>query len=204
MRRNLHDRGSSFDFGGVLVRTVSWERRLAWDARLGMVPGTVEHLVFNSEHGKLRSAVPFVQLSIGRGWRLNWGFRPNHSQLQTDFWAGDQLDDVLIAFICRQKQLRKTAIISNAMDDLRVDLAHKWGIADAFDLIVISAEFGVMKPDPAIYRHTWINSRLHHKRRIFIDDFAHNVAGAQAVGMHAIHYTPQLDLYAALAAHKIV
>ncbi|MCO5199575.1 MAG: HAD-IA family hydrolase [Anaerolineae bacterium] len=194
-----------FDFGGVLVRTVSWERRLAWDARLGMVPGTVEHLVFNSEHGQaaqcgaVRATEHWAWVAAELGLSAE-----SLSQLQTDFWAGDQLDDVLIAFICRQKQLRKTAIISNAMDDLRVDLAHKWGIADAFNLIVISAEFGVMKPDSAIYRHTLDQLEIAPQAAIFIDDFAHNVAGAQAVGMHAIHYTPQLDLYAALAAHKIV
>ena len=38
---------------------------------------------------------------------------------------------------------------------------------------------------------------------IFVDDFAHNVAGAQAVGMHAIHYTPQTDVAAALASYGI-
>jgi FMN phosphatase YigB (HAD superfamily) len=35
---------------------------------------------------------------------------------------------------------------------------------------------------------------------VFIDDFAHNIEGARAVGMAAIHYQPGIDLVAELAA----
>lgn len=194
-----------FDVGGVLVRTVSWERRLAWDAQLGLAPGTVEQLVFNSDHGQAAQCGTVTAEEHWEWVAAELGLSAeSRTQFQTDFWAGDKLDYALITFICRQKQLRKTAIISNAMDDLPVNLAHKWGIADAFDVIVGSAEFGVMKPDPAIYLHTLDRLGVAPQAALFIDDFAHNVAGAQAVGMHAIHFKPDRDLYAALAAYNIV
>ena len=37
-----------FDWGGVLMRTVDASPRLAWDARLGLAPGSVNRLVFES------------------------------------------------------------------------------------------------------------------------------------------------------------
>jgi epoxide hydrolase-like predicted phosphatase len=189
-----------FDVGGVLVRTHSWEGRLAWDTRLGLSPGTVEQLVFNSEHGQ---AAQCGRVHAAEHWAWvgeELGLSAESlTQFRTDFWAGDELDDALISFICQQKQLRKTAIISNAMDDLRADLRHRWGIADAFDLIVVSAEFGTMKPDPSIYQYTLKKLNIQPEQSVFIDDFAHNIAAARAVGMHAIHFTPQTDLYAELA-----
>ena len=40
-----------FDVGGVLLRTVSYRPRHSWDERLRLAPGSVEHLVFNSDLG---------------------------------------------------------------------------------------------------------------------------------------------------------
>ncbi|HRJ45238.1 MAG TPA: HAD-IA family hydrolase, partial [Caldilineaceae bacterium] len=90
-------------------------------------------------------------------------------------------------------------IISNFMDDLRRSLSEKYPIADAFDLIVISAEEKVMKPDPVIFQRTIERLGRRPEECVFVDDFAHNVEGARAVGMHAIHYTPQTDMKAELA-----
>ncbi|HZD11332.1 MAG TPA: HAD-IA family hydrolase, partial [Candidatus Binatia bacterium] len=71
-------------------------------------------------------------------------------------------------------------------------------IADAFDLIVCSAEENVMKPDPEIYRRAL--SRLNRKpgEAVFIDDNQENVATAQSLGMKAIRYQEGLELPAAL------
>lgn len=190
-----------FDVGGVLIRTQSWEPRRAWDKRLGLAPGTVEETVFNSAQGK---AAQRGELSAETHWSqlaTQWTLSDaDLTQLRADFWAGDRLDTDLVQFICRQKETRRTAIISNAMDDLRHDLTFKWGIADAFELIVVSAEFGTMKPDPSIYLHTLHQLHVEPGNAVFIDDFAHNVVAARDVGMHGIQFTPDTDLYAELAA----
>jgi HAD superfamily hydrolase (TIGR01509 family) len=73
-------------------------------------------------------------------------------------------------------------------------------MADAFDLIVGSAYERVMKPDPAIFLRTLERLGRAPHEAVFIDDFAHNIEGARGVGMAAIHYTPGMDLAAALAS----
>jgi epoxide hydrolase-like predicted phosphatase len=189
-----------FDVGGVLLRTQSWEKRLAWDARLGLAPGTVEQMVFNSEHGR---AAQCGQVTAEAHWQWvgeQLGLSAETlTQFRTDFWAGDKMDTDLIAYIRRLRPAYITAIISNYMDSLRDELTHDFQVADAFDLIVVSAEFGTMKPDPRIYQYTLDQLDVVPDQSVFIDDFAHNIAAARNIGMHAIHYTSEIDLYAELA-----
>ena len=100
------------------------------------------------------------------------------------------------------RQLRtryQTAIISNATDNLRQTLTINYPMADAFDLIVGSAYEKVMKPDPRIFERTLARLGRQPDESVFIDDFAHNIVGARAVGMQAIHFTPPIDLVAELA-----
>jgi HAD superfamily hydrolase (TIGR01509 family) len=66
------------------------------------------------------------------------------------------------------------------------------------DDILISAEVGLAKPDPRIYRLAAERLGVRPDEAVFVDDFAANVEGARAVGMRAIHFRPELDLRAAL------
>ena len=125
------------------------------------------------------------------------------AELRHDFWAGDELDMRLIALIRALHKTHKMAIISNAMDGLRSTLADEWQIMDAFDVVVISAEFGTMKPHPSIYEQCCNLLNTPPANAVFIDDFQHNIVGANAIGMAGIHYPPSKqvdDLIADLAA----
>ena len=193
-----------FDFGGVLVRTKTWAPRQKWDDLLGLEHGTVEFTVFNSDHGR---AAQHGEMSEHAHWQwVAERFELTEAQLaelKVDFWAGDELDTRLIAFIESLRPRFKTSIISNAMDGLRPDLLSKWGIRDTFDRVVVSAAFGVMKPAPSIYEHCLHVTGVKADKAVFIDDFMHNIEGANAVGMHGIHYPPAKstdDLIAEFAA----
>ena len=54
--------------------------------------------------------------------------------------------------------------------------------------IVVSGEEGLVKPDPAIYRTLLQRYGLSAGECLFIDDSPANVAGALAVGMHALQF----------------
>jgi 2-haloacid dehalogenase len=58
-----------------------------------------------------------------------------------------------------------------------------------FDAILISGKLGLIKPDPRIYRHLLETHALEAEQTVFIDDAPHNVAGASAVGIHALQFT---------------
>lgn len=193
-----------FDFGGVLLRTHQWDGRQRWESRLKLAPYQSEWVVFNSplgrqaQHGQLGYAELWQQ--IGQQFNLS---PAELQQFQTDFWAGDQLDQSLVALIRRLRPWYKTGLISNAFDDLRQSLSQQFHIADAFDSIVISAEEGIMKPDPRIYQTALSQLGCQAAEALFIDDAPANIEGATAVGMATILFTPQTNLIQALAKQGV-
>lgn len=70
--------------------------------------------------------------------------------------------------------------------------------------VVVSGAERLLKPDPAIYRLLLERNGLAAARCLFIDDSAKNVAGAQAVGMHAHHFRDAAGLADALRAHGLL
>jgi putative hydrolase of the HAD superfamily len=66
--------------------------------------------------------------------------------------------------------------------------------------VVISAEVGLMKPDPRIYRLAAESVGLETTEVLFVDDFIENVEGAKAVGMQAIHFADPETAQRQLAA----
>jgi epoxide hydrolase-like predicted phosphatase len=84
----------------------------------------------------------------------------------------------------RQAGLR-TALLSNSWgnDDYPRDL-----FPDLFDVVVISAEVGMRKPEERIFRHTAALLGLEPQECVFIDDVPANVAAAEAVGLVSLHH----------------
>lgn len=193
-----------WDVGGVLVRTEDRNPRQALEIRLGLQRGEAEYLVYNSEIGQQAQRGEITAAALWR-W-IQERFHLDEREVEAfrqEFWGGDRLNAPLLNLIKGLRPHYQTAIISNAMDDLLHTLTVTYPIADAFDLIVGSAYEGVMKPAPEIFLRTLKRLNRQPAEAIFIDDFAHNVDGARAVGMAAIHYTPGLNVAAALAEHGI-
>jgi epoxide hydrolase-like predicted phosphatase len=106
--------------------------------------------------------------------------------LQDAFWGGDRLDTDLIDYIRSLRPRCRTGLLSNAWTTMRYWLEVKWRIADAFDAIIISAEVGLAKPDPRIYRLAVEQLGVAPSEAVFVDDVAENAAGARAAGLQAI------------------
>jgi HAD superfamily hydrolase (TIGR01509 family) len=122
------------------------------------------------------------------------------ARFRQEFFGGDRLDTALVEFVRQLRPAYQTAIISNAMDDLLDTITHHYPLADAFDFVVGSAYQKVMKPAPQIFEWTLAQLGRAPHEAVFIDDSAHNIAGARSVGMATVHYQPGVDLVAELAA----
>lgn len=188
-----------FDVGGVLLRTEDRAPRQQWEAKLGLPPGGAEALVFNSALGQQaqRGAITEPELWEWIGSHLDLSVLET-AAFRRGFWSGDQLDTELVALIRQLKTRYQTAIISNYASNLRDELINQFQIADAFDEIIISCEEKVMKPNPEIFHRALGRLGRQPHEAVFIDDFQHNVAAAEAVGLAAIHFQPGLDLAQAL------
>ena len=75
-------------------------------------------------------------------------------------------------------------------------LSNSWGLDypregwdELFDVVVISGEVGLRKPDPAIYLLAADRLRLRPAEVVFVDDLAPNVRGAAAAGMVGVQHT---------------
>jgi len=178
-----------FDIGGVLVRTVDPAPRSRLAVRLGMTSEALEELVFGGESGHKSQQ---GEITAEQQWayvcqQINWPLA-NWRDLESEFFTGDRLDIELVDYIRSLHGRYQTGVISNALSNVRAAIDNKWHLTDAFDAIVISAEVGVMKPDARIFHIALQSLGVQPAEAVFVDDFLHNVDGARAVGMQAIHF----------------
>jgi len=199
MTTNEKIRAIIWDLGGVLLRTEDHSYREKWEKRFGLEPWGLANLVFGSEMSQLASVGQARVDDIWDDIRDELDLDAQEiEQLRKDFFAGDYVDDELIAFIRKLKGSYKTGMITNAWQDIRHWIVKEWQIADAFDHILISAEVGMMKPNAEIYTLSLQMLDVLPKQAIFIDDFFENVEGAKAVGMKAIHFKSREDVISEL------
>lgn len=190
-----------FDFGGVLMCTTSPPTgRREWEARLGLPPGDLERVVHGSgvwmkcQRGQVSVADYWAEVAD----RLS--ITPDQvPQLRADYFRDDQLDPALIGLI---GELRRSGypvgLLSNDSPALEAKLRDELHLYEAFDQVVISAQIGVMKPDPGAYQAIAERLGVLPAACVFIDDVISNCDGAEAVGMRAIHYQARMDVRAAL------
>ena len=175
-----------WDLGGVIVRTEDFTPRDSLADHLGLSRAEIDRIVFEDDDrfsaqlGEIDGDVHMKTIYKKLGLSAE-DFRQH-------FFGGDRVDEELVAYIRSLRPLCTTALLSNALSNLRTFLTQEWKIADAFDLIVVSAEEHLLKPDPAIYRLALNRLGVVATEAVFIDDMAANVEGAQQVGMQGIQF----------------
>lgn len=179
------------DFGGVLVRTRADGSRRALEQRLGLLPNTIDARVFSSD---LSLKAMCGEVGEDELWRTLEReldlprFGMTWQEFQREFFVEDFLDEELVALIRSVRPALKTGLISNAWDGLREVLRTRVPIADAFDVLVISAEEKVAKPDPRIYHLALQRLGVQPHEAIFLDDFIENIHAANALGLIGVHF----------------
>lgn len=178
-----------WDLGGVILRTMDTSPREKWESRFNMEPWDLAKLVYANEVSAKAST---GAASVDQIWKHVQNQLALADQeldkLKRDFFSADEIDQELISFIRKLKSQWKSGMITNAWPEMRHYIEDVWKISDAFHHIVISAEVGLVKPDPAIYQLALRQMNVAPEEAVFIDDFVENVEGAQAVGMTAIHF----------------
>jgi epoxide hydrolase-like predicted phosphatase len=177
-----------FDFGGVIVRTEYQAPRQHLAERLGMEYEDLEKLVFAGP-SSLQASVG--ELSAEEHWaQVTKRLRRPEAETQIikdEFFGGDIVDRKLVDFIRSLQPRYFVGLISNAWLDLR-DYIVEQKFDDAFDHMIISAEVGVMKPEPRIYQIALEQAAVSPNEAVFVDDFSENIEGCEDVGMHGIHF----------------
>lgn len=89
----------------------------------------------------------------------------------------------------------KVAMISNIGRDWMQDFFDEHQLHDLFDVVTLSGEEGITKPNPLIFERTAARLKLSPGGCIMIDDRAENVEGAKTAGMIGIDYISNDALY---------
>jgi putative hydrolase of the HAD superfamily len=109
-------------------------------------------------------------------------------------------------------QMRPDPVMFDLVQDLKnagvrvALLSNSWGntyprdrIDAVFDLVVISAEVGMRKPNPDIFAHALDLLDVPPERVVFIDDAEPNTDAAARLGMHTVLHTDPEDTRKKLA-----
>jgi HAD superfamily hydrolase (TIGR01509 family) len=187
-----------FDLGGVILRTEHQAPREHLAERLSLSYDELSGLVFGSESARDASLGRVTPAQHWEAVAKRLGRPPSEiAALRDEFFGGDVLDRALLDLIRSLRPRRRTGLISNAWLDLR-DYIGRNAFEDAFDSIVVSAEVGVLKPDPAIYKMAMDSVGASPAQSLMVDDTAENIAGAEALGMHGILFRDPEDLHTEL------
>jgi glucose-1-phosphatase len=179
-----------WDMGGVLLRTEDPTPRQLLADELHIPEGRLEFLVFESESSQ---RAQHGEIEVEEHWEYVRSVLELPGQVMPEirrrFWAGDAIDEDLVEYVRAIKRSGiRTGLLSNAFSGTRKFIDEQFGIADAFDQIVISAEEGIMKPDRRIYQITLDRLDVSARNAVFIDDSMVNVVGARNSGLYAIHF----------------
>jgi len=114
------------------------------------------------------------------------------------------LDRAMFAFANSLGRHGKVGIITDNPKD-RMDVVRRTLWLDrVFAPIVVSAEEGMAKDDPEIFRRALAAARVAAPDCVFVDNVMENVETARGVGMHGVFYDDEKRDLAALARELLV
>ena len=177
------------DLGGVLVRTDDRGPRDRQAHALGLTSRELEKIVFEAQTaydasiGAITEQAHFE--SVAKALGID---QATAGRVTAEFFAGDRVDLSLLDFLRSQRPGHKICLISNAWSGLRAFITRQ-SFDDVFDKMVISAEVGMIKPDPRIYQIALQLLAARPEESVFVDDVLVNVEAARALGMHGIQFT---------------
>jgi epoxide hydrolase-like predicted phosphatase len=186
-----------FDFGGVIITPITRTIGSIADG-LGCSATDLHHILMGPQfesgdhpwHRLERGEIEQAQLqNLLTPIAAEQGveFRGNEIQLLLQENAFDINHYVLDHIGSLRERGYKTALLSNSIKEFSAMLKQIVP-PELFDAYIDSSQVGMRKPESRIFRHTLDQLGVSEaSHAVFLDDFAGNLAGAQAVGMRTIH-----------------
>jgi epoxide hydrolase-like predicted phosphatase len=178
-----------FDIGGVLEITRDLGVTRRWETRLGLPAGGLSERMHDTWVGGGIGTITEDEVHQAVRERLGLDER-QLAAFMADLWR-EYLGTPNTALIEYARGLRpryRTGIVSNSFVGAREREQAAYGFEDLVDEIVYSHEAGMNKPDPRIYALACARLDVLPQQAVFLDDAEPCVAGARAVGLHAICY----------------
>lgn len=195
------NRALILDFGGVISRTL-FETHAHSERALGLPPGTLRWRgPFDAASDPLWCDMQADKISerdywlartreVGRLVGEDWQRMETFVQRARGADPDAVIRPEAVAAIRRAKAAGcKLAILSNELDLFYgADFRQRLPLLADFDVIVDATHTGILKPDPRAYAECLAQLDLPAQAGVFVDDQWRNVAGAERVGLPAVHF----------------
>lgn len=120
--------------------------------------------------------------------------------LLNEFAQNEKFNHEVIDYIRELRKSYKTALLSNAESDYLRNILNEKELEQLFDIILISSEIGIAKPDPKMFELALTRLNIHADEAVFIDDQLKNIHAAESVGIKGIQFEDIDKLREALGA----
>ncbi len=124
------------------------------------------------------------------------GFQGDLEKIEKEYLDTIELNDGFLDFIQSVRMRYKLAILSNDSSRWSQYLREKFNLNQYFDVISISGDLRIQKPDERIYRLTIDKLAVPAEDCLYIDDRAENLEAAKKVGMKPIMMNSRNESYA--------
>jgi 2-haloacid dehalogenase len=194
-----------FDLGNVMI---GWDPRALFRKIFPDDPGRMEWFLthvcspaWNLEQDRGRGFAEAAEILVRRHPDYADAIGAYHAR-----WSETVLGEIPgTVALFRDLKRRGHAVyaITNWNQDTFRATRSQFAFLEELDGIVVSGEEGVVKPDAAIFHLFLSRYRLRAEDCLFIDDNAHNVEGAKAVGMQAVRFESPERLAADLGLYGL-
>jgi putative hydrolase of the HAD superfamily len=144
-----------FDVGGVLLRVPPHPQQREWEQQFGLADGAIDNALWG---GDLSRRATLGQIQPDEVWsQLGQRLGLDAGQVafvRANYFAEEYLDPAMERLLRSLRSSYRLALLTNAWLGVRPVLTEKFPLSQLVDEIVISAEVGLAKPDPAIYHLT--------------------------------------------------
>jgi len=142
---------------------------------------------------------PWAKANIGEITSLEVfeaiGFKEEIEKIEKEYLDTLELNEGFVKFINAVKDKYRLAIISNDLSRWSEYLREKFDLNQYFEVISISGDLKMKKPEKPIFLHTIERLGLDAKECYYVDDREENLDGAKKVGMHPILLNSRNVLY---------
>lgn len=194
-----------FDLDGV-IRDWNDEELAEMEVAFGLEPAEIVTVAFDGDLGRAATTgrVTF------REWmdEIRRRVVARHGtgvEAALDEWERNigRVDTEMLAVLRAVRERVPAVVLSNGTTRLRRDL-HALDLMDEFDQIFNTAEIGIAKPDPAVFRHVLGELGCGPDESLFIDDLLENVEGARSVGIRSHQHIDRDGTVAFLAEAGVI
>ncbi len=185
-----------FDLGGVLI---DWDPRYLYKTLFNGDEAAMERFLETvcpaDWNRQMDAGKPFAEAVAERQ-----ALFPEHAHLIAQWHSDwevmlkDAIPDTLqILTELRERDVRLYALTNWSAETFPLARA-RFPFLEWFEHIVVSGEVKLAKPDPRIFELTLARCQLNPHATVYIDDLAHNVDAARALGMTALHFEQPAQL----------